>query len=209
MARLSGGVNEEGEECYGAALAVGKCPACHCLIAAEARQTGIEGYDAREDEWGDFVRVYPKPPKTFLSKKLPSYVMHSLSEADKAMQANANDAACVMLGRALEGVCRDRLTPGPSAAVTPSGSPPPKRPMMPGEGIRKLKDQGLIDDRLLDWSQHLQAFRNQAAHATDVTISREDAEDLQSFAYAIIEYIYDLTDRYNEFKVRMAKRKKK
>jgi hypothetical protein len=80
---------------------------------------------------------------------------------------------------------------------------------MLGEGIRKLKDKGLIDDRLLDWSQQLHAFRNVAAHPTDTLISREDAEDLQSFVYAIIEYIYDLTDRYNEFKERVAKRKKR
>ncbi|HMJ31592.1 MAG TPA: hypothetical protein VK512_23010 [Xanthobacteraceae bacterium] len=29
-----------------------------------------------------------------------------------------------------------------------------------------------------------------------------DAEDLQAFVYAITEYVYDLTDRYAEFKER-------
>lgn len=33
-------------------------------------------------------------------------------------------------------------------------------------------------------------------------ISRDDAEDLHVFVYAIVEYVYDLTDRYNEFKER-------
>jgi hypothetical protein len=41
-----------------------------------------------------------------------------------------------------------------------------------------------------------------------VSITREDAEDLQAFVYAIIEYIYDLTDRYEEFKQRQERRAK-
>lgn len=40
------------------------------------------------------------------------------------------------------------------------------------------------------------------------SITREDAEDLQAFVYAIIEYIYDLADRYEEFKERQEKRAK-
>jgi hypothetical protein len=60
--------------------------------------------------------------------------------------------------------------------------------------------------RLFDWSEDLRKYRNFAAHANDQHISREDAEDLQAFTYAIIEYIYDLTERYEDFKNRMAKK---
>jgi hypothetical protein len=63
----------------------------------------------------------------------------------------------------------------------------------------------LLRKGLFEGSQHLHAFRNLAAHAQDeVAISREDAEDLQTFVYAIVEYIYDLTDRYEEFKARIS-----
>ena len=41
-----------------------------------------------------------------------------------------------------------------------------------------------------------------------MSITREDAEDLQAFVYAITEYIYDLADRYEEFKERQARRTK-
>ena len=78
---------------------------------------------------------------------------------------------------------------------------------MLGKGIRELKDKGIIDQRLYDWSQQLHAFRNLAAHPEDVLISREDAEDLQVFVYAIIEYIYDLAERYDEFKERLSRKK--
>ena len=77
------------------------------------------------------------------------------------------------------------------------------------KGIKRLHDEKIIDDRLYDWSQQLHAFRNDAAHAVDVSISREDATDLQTFVNAIIEYIYDLAERYNEFKERQEKRKRR
>ena len=80
---------------------------------------------------------------------------------------------------------------------------------MLGEGIKELKDRNIIDQRLYDWSQQLQAFRNIAAHPDETEISREDDEDLQSFVYAIVEYIYDLTERYEEFKERLERRNKK
>ena len=80
---------------------------------------------------------------------------------------------------------------------------------MLGEGLRLLKDGGHIDERLFDWSQHLHAFRNTAAHPDDGVITRNDAEDLQAFTYAIIEYIYDLADRYDQFKERIEAEKMK
>ena len=80
---------------------------------------------------------------------------------------------------------------------------------MLGEGIKKLKDEKIIDERLYNWSQQLQAFRNLAAHPEDISISREDVEDLQTFVIAIVEYVYDLADRYEEFISRVEKRKNK
>jgi transposase len=80
---------------------------------------------------------------------------------------------------------------------------------MLGKGIAELKSKNIIDQRLFDWSEQLQAFRNIAAHPEGAPISRADAEDLQEFVYAIIEYIYVLTDRYEEFKERLARKARK
>lgn len=206
---MESGYNDAAGEPYGIALFIGECPSCNSLLAGESHQLEFEGFDSHKDRWSDIVRIHPKPPKTFLSYRIPNAVRVSIAEADKSLQANANLAACVMLGRALEAVCRDLLVPSSSPPQTASLSAMPTKPIMLGEGIRKLKDNGLIDERLYDWSQQLHAFRNIAAHPTDDSISREDAEDLQSFVYAIIEYIYDLTDRYNEFKERIVKKTKR
>ena len=187
------------DEPYGEILTIGECPNCHSLLVGKSHQIWFEGYDSDEDRWSDFVRVYPKPPKEFSSYRIPRVVIESIKEADRSLQANANIAACVMLGRALEAVCRDVLQ-------KKKGHP---KAIMLGQGIKELKEEGVIDDRLYDWSQQLHAFRNLAAHPEDVSISREDAEDLQVFVYAIIEYIYDLTERYEEFKERVSKKEKK
>lgn len=200
--------DDEAGQPYGTRLHVGNCPRCDSLLAGEATQISFADYDSDYDQWSDVVRVYPKPPKTFASYRIPRVVKDSLLEADRSLQTSANIAACVMLGRALEALCRDILK-AKEAEDGDNKTATPKRKLMLGEGIKKLRDIGVIDSRLFEWSQQLQAFRNLAAHPEDITISREDAEDLQSFVYAIVEYVYDLTDRYEEFKARVQKRSKR
>jgi hypothetical protein len=192
--------DDDAGEPVGRRLYVGKCPRCKAMIAGTSFQTAFENFDSESDEWSDVVRVFPQPTRTFTSGRIPKTVTQSLEEADKTIQAGASMAACVMFGRALEAVCRDILVD--------KKVDKPKR-MMLGEGIKQLKAQNIIDQRLFDWSQQLQAFRNIAAHPEGTPISREDAEDLQAFVYAIVEYIYDLTDRYEEFKERIARREKR
>ena len=190
---------------YGLRVMVGRCGNCAAILAGESTQLDFEDYDSDQDRWSDVVRVYPKPPKTFSSQRIPRLVKDSLNEADRSLQAGAHIAACVMLGRALEALCRDILEESGDSSTASI----PKRKLMLGAGIKQLKDKKIIDDRLYDWSQQLQAFRNLAAHPEDIAISRTDAEDLQSFVNAIVEYVYDLADRYQEFKSRVDARSKR
>lgn len=209
-ASVSGWI-EGPDEPYAQRVFVGTCPSCNSILVGESVQVGFENYDSHEDRWSYVVRVYPKPPKAFSSYRIPRVVTDSLNEADRSLQANANIAACVMFGRALEALCRDVLDVSEKDEKKIVSSSKPKKKIMLGEGLKKLKEKKVIDDRLYDWSQKLQAFRNLAAHPEDFAISREDAVDLQTFVYAIVEYIYDLADRYEEFKEReelRAKRKK-
>ena len=203
------GLDPEDGVPYGLRVMVGRCGSCASILVGESTQLDFQDYDSDQDRWSDVVRVYPKPPKTFSSHRIPRLVKDSLSEADRSLQAGAHVAACVMLGRALEALCRDILKSEPrdkSGQSTTTSEP--KRKLMLGAGIKQLKDKKIIDDRLYDWSQQLQAFRNLAAHPEDIIISRTDAEDLQSFVNAIVEYVYDLADRYEEFKNRVNARSK-
>lgn len=203
------GFDHEVDEPYGWRLFVGKCPRCNNLLAAESRQFRFKGWEGDdEDVWADPVRVHPKPPKTFSSFRIPSVVKNSLAEADIALQGGANHAACVMFGRALEGLCRDILFTREEKKAIRAGIS--NKRLMLADGIKQLQQKNIIDNRLYDWSQHLHAFRNLAAHPDmqGVTITREDAEDLQVFVYAITEYVYDLAERYEEFKERQETRAK-
>jgi hypothetical protein len=204
------GFDDEVGEPYGWRLLIGNCPRCSTPLAAECRQLNFKGWEGDEiDVWSDPVRVHPKPPKTFSSFRIPSTLTRSLAEADVALQGNANIAACVMFGRALEALCRDVLFTREEKKAIREGQS--KKRLMLADGIQQLRDKNIIDNRLYDWSQHLHAFRNLAAHPDRQaeSITRDDAEDLQVFVYAITEYVYDLAERYEEFKGRQEQRSKK
>lgn len=209
------GRDYETNEPYADRLYVGKCLHCSTLIAGKSQQLSFIEDGAEFDEWSDVIRVYPEPIKAFTSYSIPKVVTTSLTEGDRCLQSGAPTAACVMFGRALEAVCRDILNKKTSSPArkqplkseTKKSSPTKK--IMLGQGIKEMKDQNIIDQRLYDWSQQLQAFRNVAAHPDELEISHEDAEDLRTFVYAIVEYIYDLTERYEDFKRRIDRRNKR
>jgi hypothetical protein len=206
------GFDDEIGEPYGHRIQVGSCPRCKSSLVGESWQLEFEGFDSDYDNWSDVARVFPDPPKTFASARIHRVVKDSLMEADRSLQANANIAACAMLGRALEALCRDVLTEdhdASPASIISKEKQGSKKPLMLAAGIKQLRDKNIIDARLFDWSQQLYAFRNLAAHPEDISISREDAGDLQTFVYAIVEYIYDLSDRYEEFKARVERREKR
>jgi hypothetical protein len=154
-------------EPYGERIYLGACPKCWRLLVGRAEQIRFENYEgAEDDEWADIVRVYPKPVRRFSSYSIPKTALDSLDEADRSLQSNANTAACVMFGRALEAVCRDKL-------LTEEEVKAGKKIML-AAGIKQLHENKIIDARLFDWSQQLHAFRNIAAHPDDdFSISRD------------------------------------
>ena len=162
-----------------------KCPACKSALV------GFTEEDFRDDKvfWPDLVRVYPRT-RRLLGSSIPPLARQSIDEAERCMQAGAYLAAAAMCGRALEAVCRHFGT----------------KDTYLGQGIKELKDKGVIDLRLYQWSEELKDARNNAAHATDAVLTAQDAEDLLSLAYAIIDYVFLLALKFDRFKERKAKR---
>lgn len=146
-----------------------------------------DDFPEEKNPWTDLVRVYPKPTRP-LGRNVPEPVQTSLREADKCLQIGAHTAAAAMAGRALEAVCRHYST----------------KDTYLGAGIKELRDKGIIDARLYEWSEELRDQRNIAAHATETNISAQDAEDIVAFTYAIVEYVFMLTKKFEEFKKRKA-----
>ena len=106
------------------------------------------------------------------------------------MQGGAFTACAVMCGRALEGVCVDQKTTRKTLA----------------SGLKELLDKKVIDERLYAWGEALRQMRNLGAHASDEKVSREDANDLLDFVYAICEYVYTLNAKFQDFVARQKKK---
>ena len=77
------------------------------------------------------------------------------------------------------------------------------------KGLKALKEKGIIDGRLLEWGNSLRYERNLGAHATGVKITRDDASDVLDFATAICEYVFVLSEKYNNYQERKKKEAKK
>jgi hypothetical protein len=97
-------------------------------------------------------------------------------------------ACAVMCGRAIEGLCRDKV----NAKYL-------------GEGLKKMKDAKIIDEKLFEWGEALQNERNIGAHAGEATVSRQNANDALDFSLAIAEYVYVLDEKFKSYKDRKAK----
>lgn len=160
------------------------CPTCQNSIL------GIQEYleTNHGDSWGKPVRLWPSPDK-HISWHVPDVIKVSLEEANRCINAGAYMAAVAMCGRALEGICRHFGT----------------KNQYLGGGIKELRDMGVIDSRILEWSEQLHKHRNIAAHAEDAQIEKEDATDLFDFVTAIAEYIFVLSEKFNAFMKRHKK----
>jgi hypothetical protein len=91
-----------------------------------------------------------------------------------------------MVRRTLEGVCAEHdVKRGPLAA-----------------GLAELERKGLLDGRLIEWSQALRVLGNEGAHFTGNRVSRQDALDALAFCEALLDYTYVLTAKFREFQER-------
>lgn len=177
-------------------LSIVQCPSCRNGIVAHQ-----EWWDASHPEdnsggtWGTVSRVWPYPDR-IIGSAVPLGVRKSLLEGDKCLGVGAFMAAVAMYGRALEGICRHFPAKG-------------QKKLFLAEGLKSLLDQGVIDQKLYEWGKALQQHRNAAAHAEDEdeeTATKDEALDLQVFVYAICEYVFTLSEKFENFKKRKAQK---
>jgi hypothetical protein len=138
--------------------------------------------------WGNLTRQWPLPDAP-LHANIPLSVRRSLQEAKKCFECQAFMACAVMCGRAIEGLCKDKVNAD-----------------YLGAGLKKLKVAKIIDEKLFEWGDALRNERNIGAHAGEDTVSRQTANDILDFALAIAEYVYVLDDKFKSYKERKAKK---
>lgn len=96
-----------------------------------------------------------------------------------------------MCGRSIEGVCKHHDPKTKTLAA----------------GLKKLREDGVIDDRIFGWGETLRENRNLGAHATTEKVSRDDAKDLLDFSIAICEYVFVLNAKFERFQNRRSNKK--
>ena len=165
-----------------------QCPSCEDILLA-----GAEADPDPNNETGLFElqRLWPKPNETLLGF-VPAITRRAIEDAQKCYSTGVYSACAVMCGKALEAICVEKTGKKTLA-----------------EGLKELRNLKIIDDRLFAWGEALRKERNIGAHASEELTTQEDARDILDFAMAICEYVYFLTEKYEEYLERKSKRGKK
>jgi hypothetical protein len=168
-------------------ISILRCPRCKRFLVG--LQNSVQ---EAEIFWTLATRVWPEPVSE-LAMSIPLEIRQSLAESRKCFNASAYIASVAMCGRAIEALCQHFSTKQPTFF----------------DGLMELHDADIIDSRLYSWGQELREHRNLAAHPSTTVFRREDAKDLYEFSAAICEYVFVLTEKFEQFKGRRERRAKK
>jgi hypothetical protein len=163
------------------------CPGCQSAFVVTQGPASDE--DIACDAWPEPQRVWPNGENT-ISYRVPPDIRADFLEAEKCLNCGVYTASVAMAGRALEGLVRSFTTPTTYLK----------------DGIDKLHELDIIDDRLHKWGKAVHLERNEGAHASGWSYNEQDASDILEFSRAIIEYVFDIRRRFEKFEARRAKR---
>ena len=159
---------------------LGQCPQCSSPLLLVQEDWG--------DGWDTPGRLYP-PRDDFVGFSVPKSIRNAFAEASRCLGAKAFTACAIMCRKTLEGVCHDHEATGRSLV----------------DRLKSLKEKGVIEGRLYDWSDELRLVGNEAAHDVKVEVSAQDAADALAFTRAMLEYVYTFREQFEQFKDRRQK----
>ena len=142
---------------------------------------------AEGDIWDTPIVLFP-PSDLRVNPNAPVDIQSAFDEACMCYRSQAFTASAIMCRKTLEGICAAHGVEGRSLA----------------DSLRRMKDQGMIDDRLFEWSDLLRVAGNEAAHGVKQSVAQPDAKDILEFTNAILDYMFSYRDRFEEFKKRRA-----
>jgi len=155
-----------------------RCPTCENPLLGS-----VSGFldEFNNWEWDIAERLWPNP-SIIIHNSIPSAAKHDIYDAQKCFSHGIYSATAVLCGRALERLIKEKVGD-----------------LMIGNGIKKLKEQKIIDERLYEWAEALRKERNIGAHATNEETSKENAQDVLDFTVAIFDYVYTLSSKYQNY----------
>ncbi|MES9860321.1 MAG: DUF4145 domain-containing protein [Candidatus Thiodiazotropha sp. 4PDIVS1] len=157
------------------------CPVCESVLVGQSDLVLTRSGDA---EFTPASRLWPEPYQQ-LDTSIPETVRRSIEDARKCYQSGVYSAAAVMCGKAIEFVTVEKTS---------------EKTLF--KGLKAMKEQNLIDERLFEWAEALRKERNIGAHAVNEETTVQDASDILDFAVAFCEYVYVLTQKYDEYLAR-------
>lgn len=167
-----------------AEFALLQCGFCHD-VSVQVREDYGEGFGEDDNP----VIVFPVQRQ--LSSEVPAPLRSEFGEAGACFRAKAYKATVVMVRRVLEGACRENGVQ--------------ERTLI--RSLEKLKADGLIDSTIAEWADALRILGNEGAHYTGNPVPRDDAEDALAFAEALLDHVYVLRKRFEDFAKRRGDKK--
>jgi hypothetical protein len=155
-----------------------ECPRCHSPLLGVVEIYGFE-------QESEPVRVYPAPSRD-LDARVPPAISTAFEEGERCFMAHAYTATALMCRKTIEGLCDDQEVKTKNL----------------DQSIKKLKTEGIIDERLYEWSDALRLTGNAAAHGVRSSLKRQDAQDVLDFTHAIVDYVYVSRHQFRDFKSR-------
>jgi len=160
----------------------GHCVKCYQLGIVTREWRGPEPDDLYNAE-----QVFPVIyPEVRFDYPVPDLVRNSYIEARKCHSAGAFLATAVMIRRTLEAVAKNFEINTKNLY----------------DGLKKMKESGIISEEFLLWGTELRFLGNIGAHATEQTVSQQDVTEALEFTNAIIETIYHLRPKFERMRLR-------
>lgn len=165
-----------------------KCPECLSPLLVE--QDIILDMYPNDIDWGTVKKIYPNN-LFHINPVIPAKLQEALIECIQCFKGGANTATAIMCRRALEGFCTVK-------GIKEKGLE---------KSIKKMKDEGMINEQLYEWANQLRVVGNKAAHNIESNFSSIDAKDILDFTIAILDFTYSFKDKFDKFKERIAREK--
>lgn len=162
-----------------------RCSQCSSpLLVQQKYETNYE----YELVWGNPKKLYPNN-QFHINPVIPEQLQKALLECIQCFKANAYTATTIMCRRTIEGFS---LLKGVEEKNL-------------DKAIKKLKEQGVINDQLYEWANQLRLAGNEAAHNIKSEFTEIDAKDVLDFTIAILDFTYSFKDKFDKFKARFSK----
>jgi hypothetical protein len=162
------------------------CKCVECLSPILIEQTLV--WNSFETEWGGWKKIYPSN-ENHINPVIPEPLQKALTECTRCLRSGAYTATVIMCRRTLEGFCQVKGVKERSL----------------DKAIKKLKEEGLINEQLFEWANQLRLSGNEAVHNIDANFPSADAQDILDFTIAILDFTYSFKDKFEKFKARRAK----